>query len=62
VGEPPCIVNLVPANLRKDAAPWIRRSMWPPRRTLRHELASVFRTDGASLSDGVIDLLLQPPW
>src|SRR5262245_25347937 len=30
VGEPLCIVNLVPANLRKDAAPWIRRSMWPP--------------------------------
>jgi hypothetical protein len=27
VGEPPCIINLVPANLRKDVGPWIRGSM-----------------------------------
>src|SRR5262249_55625452 len=44
VGAPPCIVNSVPANLRKDTAPWIRRSMCPPRRKLRHELTPVGRT------------------
>jgi hypothetical protein len=27
LGEPPRIFNLVPANLRKDTAPWILRSI-----------------------------------
>jgi hypothetical protein len=34
VSEPPCTFNLVPANLRKDAAAWIRRSTGPTRGTV----------------------------